>query len=71
MNPLRGDYSFLSFFEAIRIPEFHDGQRGAAAGGVDYFRDHTLDVAVTLGKIDRTDTGRTTTVLVVRFEDRR
>merc|ERR1712121_105822 len=65
-----GNEQFLPGLVPVWVTEVDDGQGCATTGVVDDVLDDTLDVAITLGVIDRTELGSALAVLDVGLEDR-
>jgi len=70
VHALSGDEQLLPGLVPVGVAEVDDGQRSAATGVVDDVLHDTLDVAITLGVIDRTELRSALTVLDVGLEDR-
>jgi len=64
-----GQEKFLALLEAIRILENDYRQRGTTTGVMDNFLNDTLDVSLSLGKVDGPQFGGPLAMLVVRLED--
>jgi len=65
-----GNEQLLPGLVAVGVTEVDDGQGGATTGVVDDVLYDTLDVAITLGVVDRTELGSALAVLNVGLEDR-